>query len=247
MPKIERETPVFPMCKLAEYTVTAGSVRRRSLVRTQIRQTLADPEKRRWWHVEAKTEIRKFFRSPAGSRHDLTKAANRLRDMAAGEDRKSKKDTLLASARALEAFAPIAEASRNKGVVVSPGKRDGAHIRRGSVKIIVSPDLLFLERGSEHVVGALKLHASQEFKLTSDALINAAAILFSYLEEHGEKPVKEHCTVVDLFTPAFESAPAGMKKRMQAVDAACEEIDGWWNAMFDRIKAEVEAKRKRMR
>jgi hypothetical protein len=176
--------------------------------------------------------------------HDLLEAASRLRDEAAEVGiKESKRVTLLASARAVEAFAPIADAVRDEGLIASAGKRDNARMYRGNVQIIVAPDLLFLERGTEHVVGALKLHATQEFKLESEALLNAAAILYTYLKECGEKPDHAHCFVVDVFTPAFEAAPQRLQRRMQAVEAACEEIEGWWNAMYDRVRAELAERR----
>jgi hypothetical protein len=112
-------------------------------------------------------------------------------------------------------------------------------MRRGNVKIIVAPDMLFLERGSEDVVGALKLHASQEFKLNREALLNAASILFTYLEENGDRPTRGNCIVVDIFTPDFERAPAGTGRRMRAVSAACEEIEGWWNAMYESVRQKL--------
>jgi hypothetical protein len=240
----DRKTPMFPMCKLAEYTVTASSTRRRSLVKTQIKQALEDSEKRRWWHVEAKAEIRKFFRQRSLAAEDLLASARRLRDEAAQQGiKESKQQTLLASARAIEAFAPIAESVRDEGVVASAGRRESARMQRGTVDIIVAPDLVFLERGTEHVVGALKLHATQEFKLDNEALLNAAAILYSYLKECGEKPDHAHCVVVDVFTPSFEVAPQRLQRRMHAVDAACEEIEGWWSAMCDRVSAEVQERR----
>jgi hypothetical protein len=234
-------TPYIPMCKLAEYMVTASSVRRRSLVKDQIKNSLEDSRKHRWWYQEARAEIRKFFRNPSSARSHLSAASNRLRDIAAEEQKESKQASLLASARAVEAFSPIAELVKARDVVASAGKRDDAHMRRGNVKIVVAPDILFLERGSEHIVGALKLHASQEFKLNGEALLNAASILFAYLQESGEKPIRRYCTVVDVLTPSFETAPSAIRRRMQAVQAACEEIDGWWNAMYSSIRLEVES------
>jgi len=240
----DRKSPVFPMCKLAEYTVTSSATRRRSLVKTQIKQALEDSEKRRWWHVEAKAEIRKFFSHRSRTVESLLESADKLRDQAANVGiKESKRITLLASARAIEAFAPIAEAVRDEGLIASAGRRERAHMRLGNVDIIIAPDLLFLERGTEHIVGALKLHAAQEFKLNSDALLNAAAILYTYLNESGEKPDHAHCVVVDVFTPDYEVAPQRLQRRMQAVAAACDEIDGWWNMIYDLVRAEVEERR----
>jgi hypothetical protein len=237
--------PTIPVCKLAEYMTAASATRRRSLLRAQIKQALEVQDKKRWWHNEAKAEIRKWIRVPDGTRQDLLRAANRLRDQAASEDRKSKQDNLRASARALEAFAPVAELVRLKGVVPSAGRRDGAHLHRAGVKIVVAPDLLFLEPVSEHTIGALKLHSVQEHKLSSDALLSTACILFAYLKENGDVPKRDRCVAVDLFTPAFETAPAQMKQRMKAVEAACEEIEASWQPMVVRLREELAARRRR--
>src|SRR4051812_3429430 len=96
-----RKPLVFPMCKLAEYTVTASSTRRRSLVKAQIKQALEDSEKRRWWHGEAKAQIRKFFADRSRTAETLLQSAGQLRDRAADDSvKESKRITLLASARA---------------------------------------------------------------------------------------------------------------------------------------------------
>jgi hypothetical protein len=97
------------MCKLAEYMVSASSVRRRALVKRQIKQTLEDADKHRWWYQEARADIRKFFRDPTATKSQLSAASNRLRDSAAVELKESTRRSLLASARAIEAFAPIAD------------------------------------------------------------------------------------------------------------------------------------------
>lgn len=238
-----RVPPVFPLSKLAEYAGTASSTRRRSLVRGQLRQAVDASDVRRWWYSEARAQIRKFLRTPATTRHDLRRSANQLRDQAADEVKQSKKEALLASARAIEALMPVAESLRSGSAVATAAKRHDAAVHRGNVRIVVAPDILFLERGTEHVVGALKLHASQENRLDSEALLNAACLLFTYLEEHGDRPARQHCIMVDVFTPAFEGAPARMKRRLQALDAACEEIEGWWDSMYDQVLAEAQSRR----
>lgn len=232
------------MCKLAEYTATANSSRRRSIIRAQVKQALKDDENRHWWHNEAKHEVRKWLRTPGGGRSHLLQASNRLRDQAAEEAKKSKQDNLRASARAIEAFLPISAEVRDSTVVWSAGRRERAHLIRCGVRIIVAPDLLLLEPGSELVVGAVKLHASQEHKLNSEALLNAATMLFTYLGEHGDAPKREKCTVVDLFEPAFQSTPRGIVKRMRAVEDACEEIENSWQPMVARFREELAARKR---
>src|SRR5690349_1228626 len=149
MKSADSQSPIFPMCKLAEYTVSASSTRRRSLVRAQIKQALDESEKRRWWYQDARAEIRKFIRVPGMRRQDLVAAAGRLRDSAATEIKKSAADSFLASARAIEAFLPVAESVRSAKVIAAAGKRGDARLQRCGVQIVVAPDLLFLERGSE--------------------------------------------------------------------------------------------------
>jgi hypothetical protein len=107
--------------------------------------------------------------------------------------------------------------------------------------VVVAPDILFLEKGTEMVVGALKLHASQAFKLNQEALRNAASILFTYLQEQGEAPQRDFCTVVDVFTPSFESAPRALTRRIQAIEASCEVIAHWGETIFYEVKAGIES------
>jgi hypothetical protein len=235
-----RKQPRIPMCKLAEYMVTPSSVRRRSIVKGQLKLLRGDSEKRRWWYQEAKGEIRKFFRNSSATRQSLLDASLELRAMAALEPKDSKKETLRASAAALESFAQIAEKLRNKKVVVSAGRREGASMLCCKVRIGISPDLLLLDRTTESVIGAFKFHASQEFKLNTDALLNSASILYWYLESHEDKPLKALCTVADLFVPAYESAPQGIKRRLKEAEASCEQFALIWHDMYDDVLAEAE-------
>lgn len=239
MPASAGRGPRIPMCKLAEYCVTPSAVRRRSLVRAQIKNELGGPH--RWWYSEARAAIKRFFADPDAHRSSLKESANELRDLAAAEADDERRKGMLASARALEAFAPIADAVRVRNVVATPVRRDDGRIRRGAVKVIVAPDILFLEKGTERVVGGIQLHASQSHSLDAAALQIAAAILHAYFVEHGEHPKRDLCRVVDLFVPSFEATPRALARRMELVNASCDEIEQWWAAMYESVKAEVAA------
>jgi hypothetical protein len=227
------------MCTLALHMVTANPVKRRSLVKNLLRNHLSEPGKRRWWYTEAKAEIRKFLRRPAATRQSLLDASNRIRDMAAREPQESKQETLRASASAVESFAAIADSIRNRKVVPSAGRREGAHVYFGSVRVSVAPDLLFLDRQSEAVLGGLKIYTSRENKLDTEALLNAAGILFHYFQEQGESPRKGTCTVLDVFSENFEHAPSGIKRLIHRAKASCEEIEEKWASMYDSVLVEV--------
>jgi hypothetical protein len=237
--------PRVPMCTLAQHMVTANPEKRRSLVKNVLRNHLSEPEQRRWWYQEAKAEIRKFLRRPGTTRQSLLEASNRLRELAARESKESKQATLRASASAVESFAAIADSIRNKKLVPSAGQRDGAYVYFGKVRVSVAPDLLFLDRQSEAVVGGLKIYTSRDNKLNTEALLSAAAILFHYFQEQGEEPRKGACTVLDVFSESFEHAPSGIKRLIHRAEASCEDIEQRWATMYDSVLAELVSKPQR--
>ena len=96
------------------------------------------------------------------------------------------------------------------------------------VRIGVNPDVCFLERGTERRIGALKLHCAKTFPLEIEGLRNAASILYAYLEDQEDEPVKGACMAVNVLTAEYELAPRAMKNRLNNIKAACEEIAAWW-------------------
>jgi hypothetical protein len=245
MTTASREKPSIPICKLAEYSVSASPTRRRSIVREQLKQALGGQH--RWWHRDARAAIRRFLADPDATRYMLRDAGNRLRDRAAREPDEERIKELLASARAIEAFTPIAEDARVSNIVASPGKRDDGRITIRGVSVIVAPDILFLEKRTEIVIGAMKLHTVQSNSLDRDGLQTAASILYSYLVEHGERPRPQFCRVVDVFSSTWEATPRARLRRMKAVQASCDEIKHWWEAMFEEVQVEVERSIERKR
>src|SRR4051812_1700322 len=98
----QRLAPRMPMCKLAEYMVTPGSVRRRGLVKGQLKfalkGSLDESRKWRWWYQEARAEFVKFLRNPSAPRTSLSNASLELREFAGREAKDSRRDSLLGSA-----------------------------------------------------------------------------------------------------------------------------------------------------
>jgi len=238
MPTLRRKGPHIPVAKLAEYCSTASSVRRRAIVRSQLENEFSSAH--RWWHTDARTAVRRFLATPQAPRASLREAANGVRDRASHEPDAEHVKELLGSARAIEAFAMVADQARVADVIVVAKRPDDGRIHRAGVAIAVAPDVLFLEKATELVVGALKLHISQTYPLGTEALETAATILYSYLCEHGVRPQRKLCRVVDVFSSTVASAPTAVIRRMDAVEAACEEIEQRWYAMYDQVKEKVE-------
>lgn len=225
--------PYVSMNKLAEYVAARSASRRRSIIKNQIVRKPYMTVR----YTAGKRVIARFMANPSAGVPQLLTAASSLRDKAAtfpeGDDRRK---YAVESAQAVEAFALVAEKIRNRKLLAVVG-RNGAEMEMSGVRIGVNPDVCFLERGTERRIGALKLHCSKTFPLDAEGLQNAAAILYAYLEGQGDEPVKGACVAVNVLTAEYEWAPRAMKNRLRNIEAACEEIAGWWPNLVASMEA----------
>lgn len=236
-----REDPRVSMHKLAEYAVTEGPRRRRAIILGQIRP----PRYITTTYEDARHKLVRFFSDQSGADPErLIEMAEELRDRSFGaREDKDRAKSLLASARALESFADFAERVRVKDAVAVAGPRRDADLFLAGVRVVVCPDVCFLQRGTERRIGALKFHFPVAYRLNTEALQYAAAILFAYLEERGDSPVRSACLTVDVMAGQFQQAPRAMKARLANLEAACEEIAERWPVLL-QVAREAQSKRK---
>lgn len=235
-----RNSPRFSVNKIAEYML-ATPRRRRSLIIDQIKH----PTVKVITYEDARRVLVRFFGDPGRGARQLLESASLLRDRAAVSDDEHRNKCLLASARAVEAFAPIAERIRIAGVLTVPGPRRNADVTMGGVRIVVTPDVCFLERGTERRIGALKFHFPRTTTLDPDALRYVAALVFHYLKEQRDSPQRRMCIAVDVFSERYESAPRSMTDRLKNVEAACEEIAERWPSLYDSLVSQGSISRDR--
>jgi hypothetical protein len=223
-----RVEPRFSMNKLAEYVVETSALRRRNLIRDQIRVSAFKAARYR----EARPPMVGFLVNPNQSVGTLLSAASRLRDMVptlpANDERRK---YYMESARAVESFALIAEKLRPKKLIAVAGRK-GADLDLGGLRILVGPDVYFLERGTERRVGAVKLHCSKTYPLDMEALRYAATMLYTFLQAQGDMPLTGACISVDVLTRLYEYAPSRVKNRIRTIEAASQEIVGMWPVLL---------------
>ncbi len=228
-----RTDPRFSLNKIAEY-LTATPRRRRRLILDQIRPVVYKAGR----YGRARSALQRFICDPSRTVEQLKRVAVRLRDRAA-EPNLDLFDVqcLKGSARAIEAFVPIAEDFRYEDAIAVPGRRDNS-MTIGGVRISVTPDVSVIAPGTERRIGAVKFAFSVNYTLNQDARQYAASILFAFIEANGGTPVCSLCDSVDVFAAAYESAPRATKHRLADVEAACEEIAARWAGLVDVVRKE---------
>lgn len=103
------------------------------------------------------------------------------------------------------------------------------------VNISVHPDLVLLQTigGKEHI-GALKIHVARAI-LGQESQKIISAVLYRYVGEKiaGRNQITDlsMCISFDVFARHFEPSPSSYKRRMEQVEAACEEIALWWDTL----------------
>lgn len=230
-----RKSPRISLNKLAEYLV-ATPRRRRSLILDQIKPVAYKTVR----YEHARRILIRFFCDPSRTSRSLSNAATRLRDRAAEhQDKDFFQRCLLASARAVEAFVPIAEGIRTCGPLAVPGSRRQPHLLVAGVRVVVAPDLSFVERGTENRVGALKFHISSSARLEDEALRYAAALMYHFVEQSGDRPQRELCEVIDVFSGKNETTPKAIKDRLKNIEAACEEIAERWPGLLKAVRQDI--------
>ena len=115
-----RAVPRFSMNKLAEYMVATSGIRRRNLIRYQIRVSAFKAAR----YTEAKRPMIGFLANPSQSVRQLLDSASMLRDMAPTfPEKDDRRKWYMECARAVESFALVAEKVRNKKLLAVPGRK----------------------------------------------------------------------------------------------------------------------------
>jgi hypothetical protein len=223
-----REEPRFSVTKLAEYMVT-NPARRTTLIREQIRPLAVRVVN----YNDARRVLARFCSDPTRTPRQLQDSAGLLRDRAADPAMDDfRRDCLKGSARAIEAFASVAYDVRVRGVIAMEGPRQGADVPISGVRVVIAPDICFLEKGSEARIGAAKLHYARTEPLNNVALQYVASLIYYYLKTLGESPRARTCLAIDVFTGQIEAAPKTLATHIRYVKSACQEIADRWPALF---------------
>lgn len=228
-----RLEPRISVNKLAEY-IFARPRRRKRIILDQI----SPPRVKVITYEDARRLLARSLADPTSDGGAVLQSANSLRDRAATEGDGHRQSCLLASARAAEAFAPLAERIRPNAVLAVPGPRRNADFAVAGVKVGMTPDVCFIQPGTEDRVGAVKFHFPRSTSLQPEALQYVSLLLYEYLKLSGDSPRRQLCIAVDVFAGRFESTPRATVERLRNVEAACEEIAERWPGLYHAVAAQ---------
>ncbi len=224
---MEKE-PRISVNKLAELLVSANPIRRRRIVQDQKYPNTAVAIRYRLAHEP----IREYL-SNGRQEATLRNAAAALRSDKTGTEYAI--DDRWNTADALDRILDISDLlPAADGEAYKAGEQNAPKLTIAGVDISVRPDVLisFTRRGKKHT-GAVKFHfiKNPDSALTQAGSEYVAALLMRWLEVHGPDgttPAHTHCLCIDVFRGSAVSAPRSTTKRMNEVNAVCEEIAARW-------------------
>lgn len=109
----------------------------------------------------------------------------------------------------------------------------GEKLVLSDVSIKINPDLLLFNRKtSKHAM--VKIHIIKGATLNEESLKYISTILMYHQLNKGvaETDIDHTCCVsLDIFKQSYECSTKSYKRRIAAVEAACEEINLWWDKL----------------
>lgn len=220
-------SPRISVNKLGEYLVQPDSARRRKIVYDQ-----KHPSK----HVVpqyqgAKDAITEALTKDGLSPVNFLGHATRLASDSSGTPKAvSNRQN---DAAAIEAFVSLLP-ELPIGATFSMGPTQPPHLSVQQVSVSVRPEILiYMERAGVPAVGAIKLHfpKAEERALGAKGSEFVAVMLHQWLTLHGPKNrriVPQLCLSIDVFRKTVHCAPTAQQRRMERIEAACEEIAARW-------------------
>ncbi|WP_164963792.1 hypothetical protein [Rubrivivax sp. JA1026] len=107
---------------------------------------------------------------------------------------------------------------------------DRSALEISGVTISVRPDA-YIKNDANEVVGAIKLHFPKTNPLSTASAEYVATGMRVFLQQNSSGSIDPRlCLVVDVPSENVIPAPKAGKKRMNDIEAACEEIRAQWNA-----------------
>lgn len=215
--------PKISLNKLGEYLDATPARRRRIVQDQQSPQAFVVTR-----YGDAREEIVDYIEGGMVAEEQLLEAATGLRtEPTASEFTRQDK---LASADAIEDFLDAADKLEIDGLSAEGSdKSTSAVMEIAGVSVSVRPDVILKDPASGEVVGAVKLHFSKTNPLSEKSREYVATTLRVYLTETGNAHVDHtKCLVVDVPSQQVSHAPKGYKRKMNDIEAACEEIAARW-------------------
>lgn len=222
----ERLSPRISVNKLGEY-LECGVLRRRAIVRDQREpKDFIVPR-----YTPAQEAIQRYF-TTGGDASVIRNAARAIRREPAVSEFDQQRNRLCAEA--LEAFLKITNEIEFDGVETRKGQDKTPQLSIAGVSVSVRPEVIVRQRDADRTrVGAVKLYLSKTHPLSTEAGQYVATLVHRWVTERiGTRGFADPslCLVIDVFQGQLIVAPNAFRRRMVAIEAACEEIASKWAA-----------------
>ena len=107
------------------------------------------------------------------------------------------------------------------------GGRDQEKITIRETLISVRPEILFKKDGQ--IVGGVKLMFNKTSQISQTEMEYVSTLLHHYIKEQYNQSAKPaDCFSIDIFGGKMVEAPKSFKRRMNDIEASCEEIHDTW-------------------
>lgn len=223
-PPTVHDEPTFSLNGLMRYLNTKPAGRARITIDQKRPGDLADT-----YYDPAVDAIGRFIEGGMRDESILAEAASRLASTSALEEDRV---AALANREAVEAFQEFYPGIDFHGLTPSRGEKSPGYLRIGGVRVNVRPEIVLggTAKGARRV-GALKLYLSKSHPLSRTSAEYGAALVRRYCEERlaeGARVRPVDCSIFIVRTGEIVQAPASFIRRMQEIEAACEEIALRW-------------------
>ena len=216
------KNPKISLNKLGEY-MTATPSRRRRIIEDQISPKDFIAAR----YTDARESISNFIAENIGEQ-DLIDVAENLRNKIYDSKFISQDKNL--SADAIDDFLEISDQLPVGYKLEKVAANDASTLNFSGVAVSIRPDI-YLKNDINEIVGAIKLHFPKSNPLTIVSGEYVATGLRFFVQEKTSKLIDHKlCIVIDVPSSNVITAPKAGKKRMNDIEAACEEINASWKS-----------------
>lgn len=222
-----RIVPRISLNKLGEYMAATPSRRKRIISDQKEPKSFITAR-----YTVAQEVISDYIQDGMCDDDMLTDAINRLMTAPVSSEWEEQSNQLCAVA--IEHFVNLKDRLDIDGcrcMVLSP--EETATMAIAGVEVSIRPELsVTVQDGRKNgYLGLIKLAFSKTYKLGEKSGEYVATLLHEYASRalfNGQQVWNDKCIVVDIFDELIITAPSARKKRLEDIEAACEEIRRMW-------------------
>lgn len=223
---LERSQPRISVNKLGEYLV-ATPVRRRRIIKDQKRPSEVIVTRYR----DAFEAMTAFLENGAIDDEIIYRALSNLTTKPVSTDFQEQDRNL--SIEVLGKFLGLSDQFDFDRKQLRRGVNDPSQLLISNVSVSVRPDVILIAPNisGKAKVGIIKLYLSKTFPLDDNSGVYIGALLQRYTSEFFRSDgVIDHnlCRTIDVFAERIYYAPRAFRRRLNDIEAACEEINRAW-------------------